>query len=128
MNKHESKTIDTFIAKEKRERYRFFLDNPKKRKRFLDCLNHNPCLDVRRVQELPSNADVLSILREHGSPERVYVISDNVELDGMTLPLEEAVEETEYQEWGTIISCIPGRLAYYRGEWGEGRALLETKQ
>jgi hypothetical protein len=38
-----------------------------------------------------------------------------------------AMEETTVAGWGTIISCIPGELAYYYDEEGERRAILERK-
>ena len=47
------------------------------------------------------------------------------EIDGRDLLLEEAIQATEEGEWGTILGCIPGRLAYYRGEYGNERLLLE---
>ena len=127
MNDHESKTVDAFIVKQKRERYRSFLANPKKRVRLLDRLNHSPDLDPRFAEPLAKDADVPAILREHGSPKQVYIISCAGAIDGRTLPLDEAVRETEAHGWGTIISCVPGRLAFYYGEEGEGRALLERR-
>jgi hypothetical protein len=46
-------------------------------------------------------------------------------LDARELPLAEAVTETELGGWGTLISCVPGRLAYYYDESGDQRLLLE---
>ncbi|MEI8016952.1 MAG: hypothetical protein WCH39_02075 [Schlesneria sp.] len=40
------------------------------------------------------------------------------------MELSEAISQTELAGWGTIISCIPGQLAYYYGECGELRVLL----
>jgi hypothetical protein len=36
-----------------------------------------------------------------------------------------ALADIELGRWGTLIGCIPGRLAYYCGECGESRTLLE---
>lgn len=127
MNEHEKKIVETFIVKEKRERYRLFLANPKKRRGLLDRLNHNPDLEPQSIQLLPSSTDIPATLRQHGSPADVYLISDTQELDGKTLPLDDAIREIELNGWGTIVSCIPGRLAYYYGERGERRVLLEKK-
>ena len=41
--------------------------------------------------------------------------------------LAEAVAEVAIGGWGTIISCLPGQLAYYYDECGERRMLLERK-
>jgi len=127
MNEHEAKTIDAFIVKEKRERYKFLLGNPKKRKAALDHLNHFYDLDEKYVTWLPSNASVEGMLRQEGSPEEVYVISDIQNIDGRLMPLGDAISETISGGWGTIISCIPGQLAYYHGEAGEGEAILKHK-
>ena len=108
MNEHEDRTIDAFVLRPKRARYRELLGNPKKRGRILGRLNHTPDLDPRFVQALPGSTDDPDVLRQHGSPERVYLISCTRELDGQTLPLDEAVMETEYHGLGTIIT--PGRL------------------
>ncbi|MHC4563719.1 MAG: hypothetical protein ACYS8X_13240 [Planctomycetota bacterium] len=41
------------------------------------------------------------------------------------MPLGEALDEIELEMQGTLVDCIPGRLAYYYGESGEQRVLLE---
>jgi hypothetical protein len=41
------------------------------------------------------------------------------------MALREAIDETESHMWGALIGCVPGRLAYYYGEAGEQRLLLE---
>lgn len=127
MNEHEEKTIDAFIVKEKRERYKSLLGNPKKRNATLDHLNHFHDLDEKYVTWLPSNAPVEQLLRQAGSPETVYVISDTKDIDGKLMPLDEAVYKTAVGGWGTIISCIAGQLAYYYDEVGERRAILKRK-
>lgn len=40
------------------------------------------------------------------------------------MALQKAIDETEAR-MGTLIGCVPGRLAYYYGEAGEQRLLLE---
>ena len=127
MNEHETKTINAFIVKEKRERYKLLLSNSKKRRVALDHLNHSHDLDEKYVTWLSSNASVERMLRHEGSPEEVYVISDTKEIDGRLMPLSEALSETFSGGWGTIISCIPGQLAYYYDERGDREAILKRK-
>ena len=127
MDEHEEKMIDAFIVKEKRDRYKSLLSNSKKRNATLDCLNHFHDLDEKYVTWLPSNAVVEHILRQEGSPENVYVISNTKDIDGKLIPLDEAVYKTALGGWGTIISCIPGQLAYYYDEVGVRRAILKRK-
>ena len=57
----------------------------------------------------------------------VYVRASSCPSDGQIMPLLDAMNETEATGWGTIISCVPGQLAYYYDEEGERRAILERK-
>ena len=57
----------------------------------------------------------------------VYVLACSCDADGKTMPLLKAMDETTEAGWGTIISCVPGELAYYYDEEGERRAILERK-
>jgi hypothetical protein len=125
MQSREEALVDAFIVPEKRERYKTFRANPKRRAKLLDGLNHCRDLDPRYATEIPSGTDVVSLLRKRGAPERCHVISDVTELDGREMALQEAIDETESHMWGTLIGCVPGRLAYYYGEAGEQRLLLE---
>jgi len=127
MNEHEEKTIDAFIVKEKRRRYKSLLSNSKKRTEALDNLNHLHDLDEKYVIWLKSNAPINLMLRQHESPEQVYVMSDNKGIDGRRMPLDEAIFEAAFSGWGTIISCIPGQLAYYYAEEGIKRGILKRK-
>jgi hypothetical protein len=132
MNEHEEKVIAAFIVKEKQNRYRFLLNssNPKRRIECVNGLNHCRDLNLKYVTWLPSNAAVLDLLKREGSPAQVYLISGSRTLDGHIMPLEMAVAAVDVMPengWGTIISCIPGQLAYYYDEGGERRALLKRK-
>jgi hypothetical protein len=46
-------------------------------------------------------------------------------IDGSVLPPNEAVSAAALGGWGTILSCIPGGLAYYYDECGARRMLLD---
>lgn len=128
MNEHETKTIRAFFLKEKQDRYLLLLSNPKRRIEALNRLNmdyRNTDFDPRYAQWLPSNVDIAALLRKEGCPMEVYVISGAAEIDGKTLALEEALEMVTHHGFGSIISCIPGKLAYYYNEEGAIRALLK---
>ncbi len=101
------------------------LASDKRRVRMLDRLNHCRDLDERYTTVLPPAANVLELLRSRGAPTTCYVLSDTKEIDGRELPLDEALSATELAGWGTIISCISGRLAFYYDERGARRMLLE---
>jgi hypothetical protein len=120
----EEATIRAFIVPAKRDRYLSLVSNEKRRAEFLDCLNHCRDIDNRYATQLPSLADVISLLRAHGAPDVCRVISDCRDIDGREMPLRDAVEHAESVGWGTILCCIPGRLAYYLDEAGTRRRLL----
>jgi len=132
MNEHEDKFISSFLVKEKQDRYRFLLSSPqlKRRGEALNRLNHCSDLNPNYVTWLPSNADVVNLLKQAGSPQQVYLISCSSSLDGKTMRLEEAVRAVSVMPengWGTIVSCIAGQLAYYYDEEGVRRALLKRE-
>lgn len=70
----------------------------------------------------------MRVLESEGSPDEVYVMSDADELDGRCMPLAEAIAGIKARGLGAIVSCIPGKLAYYYGEAGERRLLLSAEQ
>ena len=127
MIEDEEKIIKAFFLKERRDRYLMLLGSKKRRNEALDKLNHCKDFDSRFIQWLPSNADIFNILRKEGAPDKAYIISDSKEIDGKTLPLADAIHEAAMGGWGTIISCIPGKLAYYYDEVGERRGILRRK-
>jgi hypothetical protein len=127
MNDHERGLVSAFIIRERRHRFRHILDSGKKRIAGLDRLNHCNDFDPEATQWLVSDADVTSLLRTEGSPESVYLISAEKDLDGQSMPLEEAISELGTRDWGAVVSCIPGKLAFYRDECGMRKALLRRK-
>ena len=136
MNEHEEKLIAAFISKEKQGRYQFLLNStdPKRRRECLGRLNHCSDLNEKYVTWLPRdprsytrNPEIAAVLKDKGSPSMVYVLACACDADGKTMAVLDAMEETTVAGWGTIISCIPGELAYYYDEEGERRAILERK-
>ena len=128
MNDHESGFVDAFVPAPKRERLREALPNPKKRKKALDRLAHNPDLDFGFAQAIPGPSQnpsgIEKMLRAKGAAEQCYVISESVDFDGRTIPLREALDSIVGQGMGTIISCVPGRLCYYEGEDPKSRYIF----
>lgn len=113
------------MAPARRPRWLESLGSPRRRRKVLNHLNHCRDLDERFLTLLPSAADVVAELRSHEVPDTCYVISRTAEIDGQEMSLVEAVTKTGQGGWGTLIGCIPGRLAYYYDECGERRMLLE---
>jgi hypothetical protein len=124
MHPHEESTIRAFIVAASQARWLGALASRKRRRGFLDRLNHCRDLDERFATPVASDVDVIAALRTLGSPTICYVMSDFATIDGLEMSLDEAVNQAESGGWGTIISCIPGRLAYYSDEAGSRRRML----
>ena len=94
-----------------------------RRGKFLDSLYHVPPFDHRYVTVLPSEQQGAEAVRAglvaRGAPDECYVISNASSCDRTTMRLSDAVDELCLSE-GTILICIPGRLAYYVGEASGG--------
>lgn len=119
--------IDAFILKDRRERLRCLVVNPRRRKQFVQELAHFKWLDQRRVKDLAPSAqnpeDIAKLLRQKGAPDICFLVSEDSALDRKQLPLLAALQEVVGHGMGTFISCIPGKLAYFEDE--DQRCLLE---
>lgn len=131
--KHEIEVafVNAFVVRDKRERYRGFLAG-KRRSKVLDSLYHWDDYYSGRVVAIPpacqTRADILSKLSELGAPALCYAISNDRDLDARKMSLEEALRDVVGNgEHGTILSCIPGRLAYYEGQDPENRFILHRR-
>jgi len=127
MHPNDEATIRSFIKPVRRPRWLESLSDPKRREKFLDCLNHCCDIEERRATPLRSNFDVSMVLKGLGAPSSCYLISATAALDGREMPLDEALPEVAKGGWGTLVSCIPGKLAYYYDEFGERRMLLRKQ-
>jgi hypothetical protein len=61
--------------------------------------------------------NVSRLLHSKGAGKTCWVISGNSKMDGREMDLEAALENVVGSDWGTILSCIPGKLAYFKGEY-----------
>lgn len=128
MNPFEEATIRAFIAPSRRARWIESLASLNRRAKFLDRLNHCRDFDDRYCTSLAATSDTFAVLTARGAPGYCHVISDAPELDGRELPLRDALAESELAGWGSLFCCKPGQLAYYYGEHGEVRLLLERSR
>jgi hypothetical protein len=126
---HESEFIRHFVNPKKRGRYLSLIETCKGRKKFLGVLDHFDQLDTRYARLLPTGMQTIvqieELLRQRGAPDRCHVISSNVDIDDREMLLSEALQETIGRGFGTVLSCIPGKLAYFEGEEPNQRYLLE---
>lgn len=126
---HETAFIQSFVLPEKQARWLELLLNPKRRHVFLHRLadgwdfNSKFKIDLIPSQQKPGNVE--HVLRQHGAPEKCYVISEDADIDGSVMLLRDAIAGVLGYGMGSIISCIPGRLAYYEGEGPSDRYILK---
>jgi hypothetical protein len=88
-------------------------------------LNERPPLDfaLARPVALGSTAgELIAELRRLGPAERCVGVHG--QLAGQELPLVDAIHQVFATRYGDAISFLPGRLAFYDGEWKHSRYLL----
>jgi hypothetical protein len=122
-------TIKAFVVKQKRDRYVDKISSPKKRSEFVRSLAHFADFDARFIVSiapfLQHAPKIESLLHTKGAPEMCLVISEISSIDGKIIPLWDALKQIVGYQMGTILCCIPGRLAYFENE--DGRFILERK-
>lgn len=124
---HEISLVGAFIKRNKRDRYREFVSDPRLRYKFTSQLPHFKDFDPKYRLSIPSSKlfveNIARELDKRRSPKIVFVISEDPALDGKELPLVEALQEIVGRGMGAVVSCVPGRLAFVETE--EERFILE---
>ena len=125
---HEEAFVRAFIARERRG---FLLEKLESLPRhvFRDYLRSYERLDPRYYESIDPRGlnleekiqHVYEQLRAGGAPDRCYVMGAS-ELDGQEADLLPMIRElNRFDEIWTILSCIPGKLAYLKDE---GRQII----
>jgi hypothetical protein len=124
---HEQALIASFARRSKRDRYREILSNPRLRHKFTSRLPHFADFDPQYRLPIPSDrlfvGNITVELRKRHSPNIVFAISEDPALDQRELPLVEALNQIVGRGMGTVLSCLPGRLAFVETE--DERFILE---
>jgi len=122
-------TISAFVIKQKRDRYIEKITSTKKRGEFLKTLAHFADFDPRYIVRIaPSSQhapNIECLLRAKGATETCLAISEMTSIDAKFIPLADALKSTIGYQMGTILCCIPGRLAFFENE--DGRYILERR-
>ena len=125
----ERATILAFFKPKRRARYLELIERAKGRRKLTDQLAHFRELDERYKRDLPKGLNrwemVADLLSHRGAPRTCYVISEDRALDGATMELTVALNAVYGRGMGTIVSCVPGKLAYYEGEYADESCILE---
>ena len=130
---HEAAVIRAFVQRNKQERFLGFLSNPKNRKKFTESLSHFRWFDQRLAAPLKWKVDqdpkltpwgkhvsgidnIYRLLKSKGAGPTCWAMSEDSEIDGRELDLREALEHVSGRQIRTILSCVPGKLAYFESE------------
>jgi hypothetical protein len=103
------------------------LSSEKGRKKLGDSLHHSYDFDPRwaeYVGDRKTAGDIAALLRAAGAGPTCYCISSERDLDGETVPLENALERVVQSGFGHYLVCIPDRLAYFESEDRDERYIL----
>ena len=123
-------TIRAFITPNRQSRYLDLLPLARRaRLRFDKMLEHrfSEEMDLHYATAISPDVDeVEASLRSAGAPPNCLVASQ-CDLDGQILPLRDALQEIVGSRIGSLIVCLPGRLAYHEGE-GLGAHFILTKR
>jgi hypothetical protein len=130
---HEASFVQAFIDKHYKDRWLMLLNKPKRRDDFLAELHgtgDGDALDERYFERIPSSWTseiILARLKELGAGPRCYVFSSDTSLDRKEMSVEEAVSEVLGHQMGSVISCRPGRLAYWEAEGPDDRVICHRR-
>jgi hypothetical protein len=118
-----------FLVGEWRARFRESLAPGKRRDTLRSQLPHLTHLDPRFATpaQAQSALELSAQLREKGAGDRCYLLSEDPDLDGRELPLDEALLAIVDGDspHATFLSCVPARLAYFHAADPSNRYLLE---
>jgi hypothetical protein len=128
MNAHEEQFARAFIVPEKRARYLSLLQSQRGRTKLLAGFHHCHDLDNRFARLISSDQQsarsIEEVLKKHGAPDVCYVMADDPNIDGKEMNLTDALSEIVGMDAGALVSCIPGKLAYFEMEGLGERYLL----
>lgn len=128
---HERSFVTAFVAPSRQDRYLRLLESARGRAKFVERLAHFPDFDRRHAEPVAAAAQeparIGDILRRHGAPRMCYVLSSCSDLDGQQMLLTEALGIVVGSGCGTVISCVPGKLAYLELEEPGQRFVLRRR-
>ena len=128
LNPHEELFARNFVVADKKTRYLSLLDSERGRKKILAGFHHCRDLDSRFAKRIPNDQQSLqlieALLKSKGAPKNCYVMSEDASLDRREMELSAALSEIVGMDAGALVSCVPGKLAYFEMEGLSERYLL----
>jgi hypothetical protein len=94
-------------------------------------IEHGTRLDKKKavlISKSERNSEfVVQRLKSLGAPNECFVLSNCGQLNGQKFSLEEGVQAALDTAFGTLVSCVAGRLGFYCGEFLDDCYLLFTE-
>lgn len=122
--------IESFIQQAKQQRWLQLIQSAKGRKKLRSTLAHFGDFDPATMVPIPPNQQhplmIHQLLTESGAPKVCSLISENADWDGFDMDLDVALKEIVGCGFGTIVNCLPGKLAYFEGEGPKHRFILKA--
>jgi hypothetical protein len=120
----EIAVLKYFFIKQKRKRYIEFIKGEKRRKEFTNSLAH--CIDLKfdSFIEIGSKNIEDKILAQVSHLQHIkscYAISENDEIDGKRMPIDEALKFVIGSCQGTLLVFGNAEIVYYEGEIQKNR-------
>ncbi len=114
----ETKVIERFILKSKRDRYLTFIKSKKNRDKFTKALAHFRDLRPELFEEVKGDERkyIKERIKSIGKLNDCYLISESPELDQKRLDIDTALSETIGYGMGTIIVFGDAEIIYYEAE------------
>lgn len=121
----ETKVIERFVIKTKRDRYLTFIKNDKTREKFVSDLHHMNFLHQDLFDKVDGNEfDVIKErIKSLGILKDCYLISDNPQLDKKRLDIDTALKETIGADSGTLIVFGDAEILYSESEGFNNRLI-----
>ena len=121
----ETKVIERFVIKTKKDRYLTFIKNDKTREKFVSELHHMNFLQQDLFDKVVANEfDVIKErIKSLGTLKDCYLISDNPRLDKKRLDIDSALRETIGADSGTLIVFGDAEILYSEAEGFNNRLI-----
>ena len=113
----ETKVIKRFIIDKKQDRYLSFIQKDKTRRKFAKELAHFSS-QLKDFEEIKGNEwkVIEDTVANLGNPTDCYVISEDNQIDGRRMKIDEALTKTIGNGMGTLIVFGDANQVYYEGE------------
>ena len=118
--------IKNFVPKDQRERSEYLLNDPRKRVKFTDRLNHkwDTILDMRFISKIPAATNDLEFTKKElkiSENELCYMISNHNDIDGKIMEFGEAFKNVYGRGFGSLIINSSADKLYLETELVQGK-------